>query len=143
MVILDIHECALATCDYLLTSMIPDDSVYNDLAADLEQCISELVIIEIQNHKALILPDAGLRTCDPPIARIAERWNSLFTELSDWMLEVILLNMLLDKVRTLVKVNPYASWNLSKRQGLWILEDLGDFRILEWEKDHMVDGVYK
>ena len=48
----------------------------------------------------------------------------------------------LDKVELLTAENPFNLWLLTKINGIYTFECMGDIRIITWEKEHFVDGVY-
>jgi len=49
----------------------------------------------------------------------------------------------LDKVELLTKENPFNLWVLTKVNGIYTFECMGDIRIITWEKEHFIDGIYK
>lgn len=47
-----------------------------------------------------------------------------------------------DLIDSVIEPDSFNVWIISKLLAQYVLESIGDYRILEWEKDHIVDGRY-
>jgi hypothetical protein len=53
-------------------------------------------------------------------------------------MDTILMDQLLTMIHSIVSTNPWGIWYVNRSY----LEYLGDFRIIQWESEHLVNGEY-
>lgn len=65
-----------------------------------------------------------------------------FSAIKERIIGSAIFKDIISYITELMGMNTWHSWGIYKINGLYVLEDHGDFRILEWHSDHVVNGVY-
>ena len=144
-IIIDIPGTTCHVCEYLFTAILPanyviDRSIITHL---LNNLLVELIQVEIQNAKDPLAPDYCIASVCTALSNFNAQagLNDAFT--ASMLMDMVAIILLLDTVRDLIKDNGFNMWVISHVQGLYILENLGDIRILTWEDDYIVDGKFR
>lgn len=83
--------------------------------------------------------NAGINNCES----LGEKYGFIGEHLYDLINANEEFQEHLNQVYDALGENPYHTWTINKtKKNLYALESLGDFRILEWERDHMRNGKY-
>lgn len=132
--------------------------IYRDLCLSLESSgslstiqvkgvISNIVVgiisTFIDNRLHPLIPNRNKVNVSDLILILVEVVNVSFSDLANLLDGTLIIDRVLD---TVVEIVPEQSWDLYtlvNSHHVWILTNCGDFRILEWEHDHVVNGKYR
>lgn len=134
--LIDLRNQANSLYGYLMLDFIPKNHIkdHKQFAVDLERLLFDLVIITIRSSRNRLVPDSTkeINVCKP-IHLIADKYNLNKSILSVTIMDCNVVIFLLETIDNYTKINPYEIWVLENKFNTYILESLGDFRIIEWE----------
>lgn len=84
----------------------------------------------------------GFMPVDYHTDNYAEKYEMQPSMFSSFIMDHIHMMDLIMDVDKLTAGQPWMLWEITFKGSAIIVSSLGDFRILEWERDHMEDGKY-
>lgn len=103
----------------------------------MEELLLDLIQVLISDSRNPIMPKLALTEADAfDIYGKATMLDPL--KVKSVLLETIHLDNLLTTIHDIVVVNEWDIWTVNSN----FIENHGDFRILQWEREHIVEGRY-
>ena len=111
---------------------------------ELENLLSNTVRLWVElNIHPLIRNYSLIRTYGDPAAVFSSLFNVEQKELENAINETGVYNLLMRYINDATGSDTYNMWRLTQIKELYFLECFGDFRIYTWEKEHIVNGIYR
>ena len=140
--ILDYFGYAKEIYAYLITYFIPVEEIdAKALQAQLPEVISEMYEIALGRKVNEMIRNEH-RSIGDPVLDLAKEHNLDPAKLESVFMEIPLIEIMLQQADEIASANTFEIWQLRERKGVMIVESLGDYRIFEWENEHVVDGKY-
>ena len=119
-----------------------ENELKNEFISALELVIKEMVLDTIR-----VCEHPYIRKCndeDEPteLTKFCQLYALDSHELSLILDDLHSVSYTLDRISLLCGVNTFNIWTLERVHSVYILEDLGDMRITQWESEHIVNGKY-
>lgn len=107
----------------------------------------ELVLFEMALATIRICEHPYIRKCDDDdetseLHKFCQLYNLDHHELTIILDDLHSVSYMLDRINLLCGINTFNMWTLEKLHSIYILEDLGDIRLVQWEAEHIVNGKY-
>lgn len=131
---------------YQLKDLTPYRSI---LMKAIEHLFLEVANSKIRSLRSHLIND---NTSDGVYSReiysISQQYELDYWVLHDFFIDDCIsfnsfLNSIVNIIEGRVNGSEFDIWTIVKVNNIYVLEYLGDYRILEWEKDHLVDGRYR
>lgn len=108
---------------------------------DLEQIVKTVLLdrIELNVIAAVRRPPSGIE--DYPSGN-ENVYGIAFDNVKEMITQNCTFKDIVGYARDVMGVDTWHTWSICKINGMYILEDHGDYRILEWYADHWVNGKY-
>lgn len=125
--------------DYELSMTIPD------LTIALTEALSGSVVNLIESSRSSLTrrPGQSISVDEPFIALCTAKLNLDSTFITTLVLENLSTNAMYAEVDNFL--SDYCNFQIftyQPNQGLMVIKPVGDWRVLQWEEDHMREGVY-
>lgn len=107
---------------------------------DLEQVFLDEIkqYIEHESHPILQLSSYYFS----PYKHLCDTYQLNYERLTNTIYKLNSYKNLFTVIKNAIKPNTFDLWIIERKGPIYILRNLGDFRILEWERDHIKDGKY-
>ena len=142
--IVDIYTLAGEVVALLRTSIDIQDPI---VIQELTDLIRQLIVCDIEY--VLYRKSNRLIRANRPQGNHTVLYNSLnryHVGLSNFIVNIIdehtYLRFFYDMINDEIPDGTFELWALNKHRNLYVLETLGDYRIIEWYQDHVIGGKY-
>lgn len=110
---------------------------------DVASLLVDLVTLTVEETRSYITRNGKTPdTVDVPIESFALKYGFESRELCTYLLESISICQMFEYVLDYISDNPFDIYESKVVGPFIVVEHLGDYRILEWEMDHVVEGEY-
>jgi len=111
-----------------------------EFAYDLEYTFVKEVrqIIEKRIHPLI----QGVKKHQYPYMDICKKYDLSYEQLVETIENLYSYNNIFNQIDKYVMPETFDCWVIEKKGHIYVLENLGDYRIMEWETDHVIDGKY-
>lgn len=112
----------------------------SDILEVLKSFVLELTFDDRCPYVASVYQELAVKTCVALGQKHGFDGDTLYQFLENYSP----LSTHLDEVYEEISDWPYEMWTINDtRKGIYVLESMGDFRIEEWKRDHIVRGKYR